>query len=83
MRLLGLAAAIISFAAMTAAAQAAPGFATADVNLRTGPDIEFPSAGIIPEGAPIDVQGCLNDEILVRRHLGGKPRVGLQRISWL
>ena len=62
MRLLGLAAAIISFAAMTAAVQAAPGFATADVNSRTGPDIEFPSAGIIPEGAPIDVQGCLNDE---------------------
>ena len=62
MRLLGLAATIISFVAMAAAAQAAPGFATANVNLRTGPDIEFPSAGIIPEGTPVDVQGCLNDE---------------------
>lgn len=26
------------------------------------PDTEFPSVGVIPEGTPIDVQGCLRDE---------------------
>jgi uncharacterized protein YraI len=43
-------------------AQAAPGFATANVNIRTGPDTEFPSAGVIPEGSSVDVRGCLRDE---------------------
>jgi uncharacterized protein YraI len=63
MRLLGLAgAALMTVFMAAAAAQAAPGFATADVNMRTGPDTEFPSVGIIPEGAPVEVFGCLNDE---------------------
>jgi len=35
-----------------AAAQAEPGYSTANVNMRTGPDIEFPSVGVIPEGEP-------------------------------
>jgi uncharacterized protein YraI len=42
--------------------RAAPAVSTANVNMRTGPDTEFPSVGVIPEGAPLDVQGCLNDE---------------------
>jgi uncharacterized protein YraI len=46
----------------TAAAEASPGYSTANVNLRTGPDTDFPSVGVIPEGAPIDVRGCLRDE---------------------
>ena len=45
-----------------AAAQAAPGFSTANVNIRTGPDTEYPSVGVIPEGDPVDVRGCLRDE---------------------
>lgn len=45
-----------------AAAQAAPGFSTANVNIRTGPDIDFPSVGVIPEGDDVDIRGCLRDE---------------------
>jgi uncharacterized protein YraI len=44
------------------AAYAEPGYSTADVNMRTGPDIDFPSVDIIPEGEPLYVQGCLRDE---------------------
>lgn len=43
-------------------AEAAPGYATANVNLRSGPDTDYPSVGIIPESDPIDVRGCLRDE---------------------
>jgi len=45
-----------------AAAQAEPGYATANVNMRTGPDIDYPSLGVIPEGEPVYVEGCLRDE---------------------
>ncbi len=58
-----LVAAVMAFAAMgVAAAHAAPGFSTANVNIRTGPDTEFPSVGVIPEGSPINIRGCLRDE---------------------
>ncbi len=53
--------ALVGITAATAA-QAAPGFSTADVNIRSGPDTEFPSIGVIPEGDPVDVRGCLDDE---------------------
>ncbi|HVZ03806.1 SH3 domain-containing protein [Hyphomicrobium sp.] len=43
-------------------AEAAPGYATANVNLRSGPDTDYPSVGVIPESDPIDVRGCLRDE---------------------
>ncbi len=62
MRLRILAATMLATVVAATSAQAAPAVATADVNMRTGPDIEFPSVGVIPEGAPLDVQGCLNDE---------------------
>jgi len=55
-------AALVAAFIVTGAAHAAPGFATADVNMRTGPDTEFPSVGVIPDGAPVEVFGCLNDE---------------------
>ena len=45
-----------------AAASAAPGYSTANVNMRTGPDLEYPAVEIIPEGTPIEVSGCLADE---------------------
>lgn len=57
---------LAAFAALvamgTTAAQATPGFSTADVNIRSGPDIDFPSVGVIPEGDPVNVRGCLRDE---------------------
>ncbi len=44
------------------AASAAPGYATTDVNMRAGPDTEYPSVEIIPEGASLEIAGCLEDE---------------------
>lgn len=46
----------------TAAQAASPGYTTANVNIRTGPDIDFPSIDVIPEGDDIYVEGCLRDE---------------------
>jgi uncharacterized protein YraI len=57
-----LAAAALAVAMFGAAAHAGPGYTTADVNFRTGPDTEFPSVGVIPEGDEIFVHGCLRDE---------------------
>ncbi|WP_295559660.1 SH3 domain-containing protein [uncultured Hyphomicrobium sp.] len=48
--------------ASAAAAQAAPGYSTTDVNMRAGPDTEFPSVEIIPEGTSLEIAGCLDDE---------------------
>jgi uncharacterized protein YraI len=63
MRLRTLAAAAVAIATLgVAAAHAEPGYATADVNMRTGPDIDFPSVAVIPEGEPLYVEGCLRDE---------------------
>lgn len=45
-----------------AAAHAAPGYTTADVNLRSGPDTDFPAVVVVPEGEPIQIAGCLDDE---------------------
>lgn len=57
-----LAAAALMTAFGAAAAHADPGYSTANVNMRTGPDTDFPSIGVIPEGEPIYVEGCLRDE---------------------
>jgi uncharacterized protein YraI len=59
-----LAGAALAFAMLGAAAAqaAAPGYTTANVNMRTGPDTEFPSVGVIPEGDDVFVEGCLRDE---------------------
>jgi uncharacterized protein YraI len=63
MRLRELIAAMVAVASLGAGmAEAAPGYATANVNIRTGPDTEFPSVGVIPEGTPVYVEGCLTDE---------------------
>ncbi len=43
-------------------AQAAPGYATANVNLRSGPDTSFPAVVVIPDGASVNIEGCLRDE---------------------
>jgi uncharacterized protein YraI len=57
-----VAALLLSAAVGVPFAEAAPGFATANVNLRAGPDTDYPSAGVIPESDPVDVKGCLRDE---------------------
>ena len=63
MKMRTLAAAVLAVAALgVAAAHAEPGYSTANVNMRTGPDTDFPSVGVIPEGEPIYVEGCLQDE---------------------
>jgi uncharacterized protein YraI len=55
-------AALMLSMASALAAHAAPGYSTADVNIRSGPDTDFPSVGVIREGDNVDVRGCLNDE---------------------
>ena len=64
MRLQTLAGAALAVAMLgvTAAQAAEPGYTTANVNMRTGPDIEFPSVGVIPEGDDVFIEGCLRDE---------------------
>jgi len=57
-----VAVAALATAAGVGAANADPGYATANVNMRSGPDTDFPSLGVIPEGEPIRVEGCLRDE---------------------
>jgi len=42
----------------TSSAFAYDGFATGNVNLRAGPDIEYPIVTTIPAGAPLSIQGC-------------------------
>jgi len=63
MRKLKLVGAVIGAMLMgAAAANAAPGYATTDVNMRSGPDTEYPSVEIIPDGTPVEIAGCLDDE---------------------
>jgi uncharacterized protein YraI len=42
----------------TASAMAYDGFATGNVNLRAGPDIDYPVVTVIPVGAALSIQGC-------------------------
>jgi len=60
LRIVGFLIAFATFGA--AAAHAEQAFTMADVNLRTGPDVEFPSVDVILEGEPVDIKGCLRDE---------------------
>jgi uncharacterized protein YraI len=62
LRILAGAALAVAVLGATAAQAAAPGYTTANVNMRTGPDTDFPSVGVIPEGDDVFVEGCLRDE---------------------
>ncbi|WP_275789638.1 SH3 domain-containing protein [Pararhizobium gei] len=42
-------------------AQAAEGFATANVNMRSGPSTGYPAVTVIPVGTPVEIHGCLAD----------------------
>jgi len=55
------AAAVISAMAVflgTGVAQAAPGYTTGSVNLRTGPSTAYPRVATIPRGAAIEIFDC-------------------------
>jgi uncharacterized protein YraI len=71
-RIVSIAFAVAALGAGADVVQAAPGFATANVNLRSGPDTEYPSVGVIPEGEPVDVRGCLKDESWCDVHWGSE-----------
>jgi uncharacterized protein YraI len=45
---------------LPAFAQAYDGFVTANVNLRAGPDIGYPAVTMLPSGAPVAIQGCID-----------------------
>ncbi|MDK1375589.1 MULTISPECIES: SH3 domain-containing protein [unclassified Sinorhizobium] len=44
-----------------AAAVAAEGFATANVNMRSGPSTRYPAVTVIPAGESVEIHGCLAD----------------------
>lgn len=41
-----------------AAAFAADGYVVANVNMRAGPDVQYPALLVLPTGTPVSVQGC-------------------------
>lgn len=54
--------ALLALAAAPGLAQAATrGFATANVNMRSGPSTAYPAVVVIPNGAPLTIHGCLSD----------------------
>lgn len=57
-RLAWLMSAVLAFA-LPAWAQAADGIVVANVNLRAGPDIGYPSINVVPAGVRVDIQGCI------------------------
>ncbi len=52
---------LTAFVALPALAEAAEGFATANVNMRSGPSTQYPAVTMIPVGAPLEINGCLNE----------------------
>lgn len=52
---------LTALVALPALAQAAEGFATANVNMRSGPSTQYPAVTMIPVGAPLEINGCLNE----------------------
>jgi len=52
---------LAAFIALPAIAEAAEGFATANVNMRSGPGTAYPAVTMIPVGAPLQINGCLNE----------------------
>ena len=60
---------IIMIAAAASALMAAPslaeaavrGYATANVNMRSGPSTGYPAVAVVPVGAPITIHGCMSN----------------------
>ncbi|OCP00856.1 MULTISPECIES: SH3 domain-containing protein [unclassified Ensifer] len=55
------AAAVCALLAAPAIAAAAEGFATANVNMRSGPSTRYPAVSLIPAGESVEIHGCLAD----------------------
>lgn len=60
-KLFGALALVAMLAAPALAEAATRGFATANVNMRSGPSTAYPAVVVIPVGAPLTVHGCLSD----------------------
>ncbi|MDS7595285.1 SH3 domain-containing protein [Agrobacterium tumefaciens] len=60
-KLLGAIAMLAMLAAPALAEAATRGFATANVNMRSGPSTAYPAVVVVPNGAPLVVNGCLSD----------------------
>ncbi|MCL6709951.1 SH3 domain-containing protein [Pseudomonas sp. R2.Fl] len=58
LRIIG--AGLLMAAALPALAEAANGYATANVNLRAGPSTGYPAVTVIPAGAGVDIYGCMS-----------------------
>lgn len=58
LRILG--AGLVMAVALPALAEAANGYATANVNLRAGPSTGYPAVTVIPAGAGVDIYGCMS-----------------------
>ncbi|MGM4983157.1 MULTISPECIES: SH3 domain-containing protein [Rhizobium] len=52
---------LAALVALPAIAEAAEGFATANVNMRSGPSTAYPAVTMIPVGVPLRINGCLNE----------------------
>lgn len=48
-------------ALLPATAWAVEGFATANVNMRSGPSTRYPAVTVIPVGTSVEIHGCLSD----------------------
>ncbi|PDT52349.1 MULTISPECIES: SH3 domain-containing protein [Sinorhizobium] len=55
------AAALCALSLMPVLAEAAEGFATANVNMRSGPSTRYPAVTVIPSGESVEIHGCLAD----------------------
>lgn len=55
------AAAVCALLAAPVIAEAAEGFATANVNMRSGPSTRYPAVSLIPVGESVEIHGCLAD----------------------
>ncbi|MBP1882908.1 SH3 domain-containing protein [Sinorhizobium mexicanum] len=55
------AAAVCALLLVPAVAKAAQGFATANVNMRSGPSTRYPAVTVIPAGESVEIHGCLAD----------------------
>ncbi len=60
-KLFGAIALLALMAAPALAEAATRGFATANVNMRSGPSTAYPAVVVIPDGAPLTIHGCLSD----------------------
>ncbi len=45
---------------LPAVAEAASAFSTANVNMRSGPNTQYPAVIVIPSGSRVNIQGCLS-----------------------